>query len=93
MEKGLEVPEIILQSISYDSYLSFNFAKYLINKGLEVPEIILQSISKNSEFSYFFAKDLIEKGLKVPEIIKQSAKKYKDNLFKENYFIRLYEEL
>ena len=83
----------IFDIMANNAYLSYEFAKRLMNKNLEVPEIILKAIATNAEYSYKFAKHLMMKNLEVPEIIKQSSKEYKDDLFNENYFERIYDEV
>ena len=83
----------IFNSLATNADRSYHFAYYLIKKNLEVPEIILKSIETNADRSYYFANKLMNKNLEVPEIIKQKSKEFRDDLFTENYFERIYNEV
>ena len=72
---------------------SYDFAVYLMAKNLEVPERFLKAIAKDAKTSYHFAVYLMKNNQEVPEIIKQSSKEFRDDLFTENYFERIYNEL
>ena len=93
MDKNLEVPEIILKAIATDAEYSSYFAVYLMKKNIEVPERFLQSIANDAKYSYYFARYLIKNNQEVPENIKLKSKEHRDDLFTENYFERIYDEV
>ena len=82
----------VFNSLATNARYTSQFATYLINNNLEIPERFLQSIANDAKWSYNFA-EYLKAYQEVPEIIKQSSKEYKDDLFTENYFERIYDEV
>jgi len=81
LNKGQNVPDIILQGIATSSYHSYYYADDVL-KGQNVPDIIVQGIAKSSRYSYVYAEDVL-KGQNVPDIILQSIAK--DSMYSYNY--------